>query len=123
MPWYDYGCRNCDYWFEEQSRIDDRKKPCDDPCPECGGEVRILLNAPALVDPVIINRTKPNDGYKEVIAKINETNGLKGSRYELEPQLEQREKNKQKALTEWEVKERVNDNLKAKKGRIRKTRK
>tara|TARA_R110000823_G_scaffold224841_1_gene352730 strand:- start:1014 stop:1397 length:384 start_codon:yes stop_codon:yes gene_type:complete len=117
MPLYDYGCKECGDEFREMARIDDRFVACSNPCSACGGELTLLIGAPALVDSVIINRTKPDDGYKEVIEKINEREGIKGTRYELEPQLEHREKNKGKALTQWEIKETVNDKLKAKKGR------
>ena len=117
MPLYDYGCKDCGDEFREMARIDDRFVPCLQPCLDCGGEITLLIGAPALVDSVIINRTKPDASYGEVISKINENSGIKGTRYELEPQLEQRENNKQKEISTWEIKETVNDNLKAKKGR------
>jgi len=121
MPWYDYGCRNCDYWFEEQSRIADRKKPCDDPCPECGGEVRILLSAPALVDPANVSGSgrRPDNAYGEVVARINEKNNLTGTRYEVKDRHQDRGPDIKKRRTEYkyDIKKEAHDNLRAKKGR------
>ena len=119
MPWYDYECMECEYIFEEVLRMDDREKPTRKKCPECGRKKvkQVILGAPALVDSAYIGVAKPDNSYSEVIAKINESEGIKGSRYELEDRIEQREKTKQKPLTKHEIKTRVNDNLKAKKGR------
>ena len=120
MPWYDYKCYACDNEFTEVHRIDDRKIPVKKKCPKCGKKkVKQLLGLIAMVDSVNLGRTRPDNSYSEVISKINESEGIKGTRYELEDRLEQREKNKQNPLTTYEIKKSVNDNLKAKKGRGR----
>ena len=117
MPWYDYYCKECDYEFTESHLMDDRKKPTRRKCPECGRKrVRILVGAPALVDSVAIGITKPDNSYKEVIAKMNETTGIKGTRYELEAGISERKRNL-KHLNKHQIKVEVNDTLKAKKGR------
>jgi len=112
MPWYDYQCRNCEHEFTEVLRMDDRKKPTRRKCPECGRKmVKILLGTLAIADSVNIGRTKPDNAYSEVVSKINETNKIKGTRYELQDRLENREKYVQKPLTKYEIKKRVNDAL------------
>ena len=118
MPWYDYYCKECDYEFTESHLMDDRKKPTRRKCPECGRKrVGIMVGAPALVDSMRLTsvRSAP-DTYKEVVAKINEREGITGSRYEVQPEVQVR-KQELKKLTKHEIKTRVNDNLKAKKGR------
>ena len=118
MPWYDYQCRNCEHEFIEVLRMDDRKKPTRRKCPECGRKTvkQVILGAPAMVDSVVVGVTKPDNGYGEVIAKINEKEGIKGSRYELQDRMSQREKNL-KPLTNHQLKVEVNDAIKAMKGR------
>jgi putative FmdB family regulatory protein len=118
MPWYDYYCKECDHEFTESLLMDDRKKPTRRKCPECGRKrVGIMIGAPALVDSMRLTgvRTAP-DTYKEVISRINEGQGIKGSRYEVHSEVQVRKENL-KELTKHEIKVEVNDNLKAKKGR------
>jgi len=45
MPIYEYECRNCGKRTELLQRMDD---PPLAACPECGGEVRKLVSAPAV---------------------------------------------------------------------------
>jgi hypothetical protein len=54
---------------------------------------------------------KPDATYSEVIAKINEREGIKGSRYELKDRLSERHKNL-KHLNKYEIKKEVGDRLK-----------
>ena len=118
MPLYDYECKACEFMFVEMIRMADREKPTRRKCPECGRKKvkQVLLGAPSMVDSVIIGTTKADNSYKEVIAKINEGQGIKGSRYELSDEITIRKKNL-KHLTKHEIKTRVNDEVKAKKGR------
>jgi len=57
MPTYDYKCERCEYTFEEDLKIADRKIPTETPCkqrvlgliqasPICGGEVKQTIAAP-----------------------------------------------------------------------------
>ena len=73
--------------------------------------VKILLGTLAMVDSVNVGRTKPGEGYSEVVAKINETNQIKGTRYEVQDRMENREKYVQKPITKYEIKKRVKDAL------------
>lgn len=119
MPLYDYECKACEFIFDELLCMDDREKPTRRKCPECGRKKvkQVLLGAPSLVDSMYLTgvRTAP-DTYKEVVAKINEGQGLKGSRYEVQSEIQVR-KEEVKNLTKHEIKTRVNDEVKAKKGR------
>ena len=118
MPWYDYQCRSCDHVFTEVLRLADYKKPTKRKCPECGRKtVGHILGNLSIVDPVNVGRIRPDNSYNEVISKINESEGIKGTRYELEGRMEERETHKQKELTTYDIKKQVNDNLKSKKGR------
>jgi len=115
MPWYDYSCESCDHEFTEILSIEDRKIPVENGCPECGeNSIRQLIGNVMIGDSVLLGVNKPDATYNEVVAKINETQGIKGTRYELEGRLEHREKNKQKPLTKHEIKTKVHDKLKGK---------
>jgi hypothetical protein len=54
---------------------------------------------------------KPDASYSEVIAKINEREGIKGSRYEIKDRLSERHKNLNH-LNKYEIKKEVADRLK-----------
>ena len=115
MPWYDYKCSSCDHEFTEVLRMADRKIPIENGCPVCGSlSVKQLLGNVAIGDSVLLGVDKPDATYNEVIAKINESEGIKGTRYELEGRIEGREKTKQKPLESHEIKTRVHDKLKGK---------
>jgi len=73
MPTYEYGCSNCDITFEKFSPISIRNKPLEEPCPECKvqGLVKQVIGAPKIVYETgdVVGRT--DDGFKEVLSKIN----------------------------------------------------
>jgi hypothetical protein len=54
---------------------------------------------------------KPDNAYGEVIAKINEREGIKGTRYELSDRMSGRSKDL-KLLNKHRLKQEVSDNLK-----------
>ena len=88
MPWYDYQCRSCDHEFTETLVMDDRDKPTRKKCPECGRKtVSKLIGNVVMGDPVNLGRVKPDETFKEVIAKINEGHGRKGSKYEIKDRM------------------------------------
>lgn len=119
MPWYDYLCYNCEHEFTEVFSIDDRNIPVEADCPECGErEIRKLIGNVMMADSVNLGITKPDAAYGEVISKINEASGIKGTRYQLEDRMEQREKNKQKPISKYEIKQRVHENVKANKKKV-----
>ena len=124
MPVYDYQCRNCDHEFEETLRMDNRKRPTRRKCPECERKMIsqvISKSRMATVDSVNIGVTKPDATYSEVIAKINETNAIKGTRYEVHDRLTGRTGTSDTVagkrqglghLTNYQIKREVRDALK-----------
>ena len=122
MPWYDYTCDSCDHEFTEVLRMDDRKIPIENGCPECGASsVRQLLGNVMMGDPANVSAggTRPDNSYGEVIDKINETNNLKGTRYEVKDRHEDRGPDIKKRRTEYkyDIKKEVHEKLRTKKGR------
>lgn len=74
MPTYDYKC-SCGNTFEHQSKIEDRDKPCQEPCPSCKKkEVERSYGIPAICDPVRMGVTKAGNGFKEAMSRIKEKN-------------------------------------------------
>ena len=63
MPVYSYACRNCKKEWTEYRTIEDRYKPCEEPCPECGEKP---------VDKII------SSFYNMESVKINTANKLPG---------------------------------------------
>ena len=120
MPLYDYGCKECGVEFNEMARIDDRFVLCEQPCSECGGEITLLIGAPALVDSMTVGVSRPPDSYHEVVSKINEKAKLNDTRYQVHADLSERNKNMEKKVNPYIVKKQVHDNMIAKKGRGKK---
>lgn len=70
MPTYEYKCNECEHSFEEISRIDDRKIPCETPCPKCNKiSVQQIISAVAGVVDARMNVKQKGD-FKEVMQKI-----------------------------------------------------
>jgi putative FmdB family regulatory protein len=73
MPKYQYQCKSCEYTFEEYYKMDDRKIPEENPCPECGKmEMRQVIGAPKIVHERGTN-LKVDNGFREVISKVKDT--------------------------------------------------
>lgn len=73
MPMYDYLCSECGHRFEQMEKIDNRKNPEKSPCPSCGKQgITFQIGAPAIGDSVRLGLTKPDDGFREVMAKIKQ---------------------------------------------------
>ena len=76
MPTYTYVCRKCNHTWDNQSRIDDRKIPLQEPCPSCGvveeDSIYQQIGAPMVCDPVRVGARKMDSGFKEVLQKIHE---------------------------------------------------
>lgn len=80
MPLYDYECESCKHRFEARYSIKEMKVPEGQPCPECGEfkVKKIFAGAPSIGDAVRLGIRRPDDGFKEVLQKIDENN--RGSR-------------------------------------------
>lgn len=73
MPTYSYMCKGCEHEFTEMRKMDDRKIPEGEPCPECGEQkVVIKIGATRIVHEAG-SRLKVDDGWREVQAKMKDT--------------------------------------------------
>jgi putative FmdB family regulatory protein len=81
MPTYEYNCSNCDITFEKFIRIAMRNRPLEEPCPECKvqGLVKQVIGSPKIVYETgdVVGRT--DDGFKEVLSKINAGTSQRGN--------------------------------------------
>lgn len=80
MPFYEYKCSDCEHEFKQLNKIDNRKVPETEPCPQCKKEGTVSLmiaGAPGLSDPIRLGVRKVDSGFKEVLQKIH--NGVAGS--------------------------------------------
>lgn len=77
MATYNYSCSECEHVFSEMLRMDDRKIPESQPCPNCGkeGTVKQSITQLNMVhEPG--SRLKVDDGFREVQSKIAQTHRL-----------------------------------------------
>ena len=86
MPFYDYKCDKCENMFEEFNKIADRESPTRRKCPSCGekGSVRQVITGIGGVGVDKNHRIDGNakGGFKDVMQKLVDAPGIKGSRRE-----------------------------------------
>ena len=74
MPYYDYQCMACGHVFEKNMLIRDRKKPTEEPCPECSkSEVIQKLATPYQGDPWHFAGKKPDAGFRDRLKEIKKS--------------------------------------------------
>ena len=74
MPYYDYHCTSCEHEFELNMRISERKKPTEEPCPNCSKSTVIQkLASPYHGDPWHFAGKKPDDGFKDRLKEIKKS--------------------------------------------------
>lgn len=83
---YTYKCKACEEIWDESHPMDDRKIPEGLPCPKCNkeGEVYQYLGAAPKIVREAGSRIKTDDGFKEVLSKVQEKytiNNIDKSRY------------------------------------------
>lgn len=80
MPTYNYHCRHCDQGFSKFLKMDDRKQPESERCPNCQelGKVYQAITAPTIVSDVGTQGAvgKTDSGWKEVLSKVKETHTI-----------------------------------------------
>lgn len=76
MPNYTYKCSACGYEYDRMLKIDNRREPENDPCPECKecGTVKQLIGTPGFADPYRLGRIKPNEDFRQVLRNIRDGN-------------------------------------------------
>lgn len=76
MPIYEYTCRECQHTFDRFMKIDNRKIPESEPCPNCKKEGSVYqgVSAVPMGDPVRLGITRPDNGFHDVLRRIHERN-------------------------------------------------
>ena len=74
MPTYNYICTHCEQGFEKILKMDNRRDPETERCPNCSelGKVSISIGAPKIVSGVGSLLSKTDSGWKEVLSKVKE---------------------------------------------------
>lgn len=88
MPLYQYQCKDCGHVFEEVHGVDNRKIPCESPCPECKKEgfIEIVISAVGTIfgcmASTVQNHKNTPTEFKEHLKRIknglNKTGRVKG---------------------------------------------
>jgi len=78
MPTYTYACDQCDHTFDQIHRMDDRRIPCDEPCPNCNAtnSVDVRLGAPKIVSGTTSTLRKAGSGWGDVLKKVKSGSGM-----------------------------------------------
>ena len=90
MPTYQYECRECNYQFESFSWVEDRMKPTKEKCKICGskevglGYISTNGSAPAMRmdDNHRIDKPHNTNGFQDVMERVANAAGVKGTQYE-----------------------------------------
>jgi putative FmdB family regulatory protein len=78
MPNYSFNCKSCDHSFEQYLKMNDRKIPLDEPCPQCQevGSVVQSITGFMLGDPVVLGKERLPQKFKEgVLDKVKKMPG------------------------------------------------
>lgn len=78
MPTYDYYCTKCEKSFDKILKIDDRKLPTEESCPNCNGEnsVELLIGSPKPMNPLRVDGlNKPRSDFRERMQQIKKMSG------------------------------------------------
>lgn len=72
---YDYQCLGCNHVFSKKLPISDYKKPCGEPCPECGeNRVERKIGAASFSANPNLKDKRP-DGWKDVLSRAHKYAG------------------------------------------------
>ena len=75
MPFYEYGCSECQHEFEEFRTIAEYDAPLSESCPSCYkiGYITRLISGAEICDPVSLGVRKVPKGYNDVIKNIKKS--------------------------------------------------
>lgn len=77
MPLYSFKCEACGEEFDDVRTIDDRNKPLEEACPNCGesGRIQRQLSSARIVSGVGDFRRKVPDVFKDRLREIKKMSG------------------------------------------------
>lgn len=76
MPLYSYKCGACEHEFSDVLKVDDRKRPCEEPCPNCfNGQVDMVISSPRIVSGVGDFRMKTSFNFRDRLKEIHKQSG------------------------------------------------
>lgn len=77
MPFYDLKCSECDTIFEVFCKFSDRE---DQQCPSCKSTKHETHHSQLMIgDPVRLGVRKIDDGFREVLSRIGNSNGIRAN--------------------------------------------
>lgn len=80
MPIYCYFCENCGHEFLSHENVEDRHKPTEKPCPECGEkEVKKDIGNFAIGDAMKMGIRRPSAAFRNRLKEIHKNFHGKGS--------------------------------------------
>lgn len=85
MPTYEYKCFACDHTFEQFLTLSERKTPTKKACPSCSLKKvkQVVLSVPgAAVDTSHRIDGKATGQFKDIMQKVSQAPGIKGSKRE-----------------------------------------
>lgn len=77
MPNYEYNCKKCGHLFDRMTRISAMDEATKEPCPSChesAVERMFPSSAPSIGDAVRLGIRRPDEGFKDVLRKIHDSN-------------------------------------------------
>lgn len=82
MPTYEYKCFACEHTFEQFTTISERKAPTKKACPHCGLKKvsQVVLSLPGMaIDTSHRIDGKATGQFKDIMQKVSQAPGIKGS--------------------------------------------
>lgn len=74
MPFYNFKCNKCEHAWDDLLLLKNRDKPCKSPCPKCNEKKCVVreIGAPIMSEPHKMGLKRPDQGFREVMAKIKQ---------------------------------------------------
>lgn len=78
MPLYEYVCGSCDHQFSDVLKVDDRKKPCDEDCPNCDskGHISMKVSSARIVSGVGTMQSRTPTDFRDRLKEIKKMSGV-----------------------------------------------
>ena len=78
MPLYTYKCGSCGLEFSDILKIDDRKRPIDEDCPECDsrGHITMVVSSARIVTNVGSMQSRTPTDFRNRLEQIKKMSGV-----------------------------------------------